>query len=326
MSKDQIERLDLNLILVFEALLRHESVTRAAAVLNVTQSGVSHSLARLREYFDDPLFTRTSEGVVPTPRALELSNTVLQIASLVREGLMAASTFHPESAVRTFSLCTVDLGEFVVAPMLISTFMRSAPGCTLRVVQAQPDEARDMLASGAVDLVLGAIAPAEGEIYRQKLHSHAYVVVAHESTVSADRIDLDSYCELPHLAVVPINDQPSLIDQALARSGRGRRIVATTQHYLIVPHLIEAEPRLIATTSVSMRSVWERHPALRSVPLPFEMAPLDAYQHWHQRLHRDRFHMWVRQLIAEWFQTLNGDSHWAEAGALLNRSTSSESR
>jgi DNA-binding transcriptional LysR family regulator len=306
MSKSQIERLDLNLILVFEALLRHSSVTRAAAVLNVTQSGVSHSLSRLRLYFDDPLFTRSSDGIVPTPRALELSKTVLEIATLVREGLLSATPFQLERTVRVFSLCLADLGELAILPMLVRALMANAPGCTLRSLQAQPKEARAMLESGEVDLVIGAIAPGEGEIYRQKLHTNTNIVLAHEQTVTTERIDLDTYCALPHIAVAPILDQPSLVDQALADIDRQRHIVMSTQHYLIVPHLVEAEPALIATISSFMEDACRRHPGLRTLPLPFEMAPMAPCQHWHERLHRDRFHIWIRQLIAAWFQKAAG--------------------
>src|SRR5438128_1639597 len=105
MPKDPIGRLDLNLVFVFDALLRYQSVTRAATALNVTQGAVSHALRRLRTFFRDPLFTRTATGIVPTPRAVHLSTAVNEIASLVRRGLLSEAPFNPEQTDRTFSVC-----------------------------------------------------------------------------------------------------------------------------------------------------------------------------------------------------------------------------
>jgi DNA-binding transcriptional LysR family regulator len=302
MLKDEVGRLDLNLILVFDALLRHRNVSRAATSLQVTQSAVSHSLRRMRTYFDDRLFARTALGVTPTAKALELSAPISQIAELVRSGLLSRAAFKPEAANRTLTLCMTDLGEFALLPTLIAALRDASPGCTLRAVQGQPSEVRAMLESGEADITIGAIPPGEGEIYGQKLYTQSSVVIVHRDTVRGDALSLEDYCDMPHISVSPVRGRPTMIDEGLARLGRRRRIVVTTEHHLVIPYLIEADPTLIASAARMMSEVCARHEALRVLELPVELPGFDVFQYWHARSHQDPFHIWCRNLITQFFQ------------------------
>ncbi len=302
MPKDQIGRLDLNLVFVFDALLRYQSVTRAAAALNVTQGAVSHALRRLRTFFDDPLFTRTATGVVPTPRAVHLSTAVGEIAGLVRRGLLNEAAFNPERLGRTFTVCMTDLGELAILPTLIAALRKASPGSTLSTIHAQPGETHAMLESGEADIAIGAVAPGSGEIYRQMLYTESAVMLTHKSVSRAERLTLDSYCERPHVAVQPQLGRTSLVDAALARVGRQRRIVLTTQHHLIIPFLLEADPTLVATVPQVLATAWKPRGSLKSVALPFEFPSFEVAQYWHGRFHADRLHTWFRNLVAGCFQ------------------------
>jgi DNA-binding transcriptional LysR family regulator len=307
MAKTPLGSLDLNLILVFDALLRHRNVTHAAASLHVTQSAVSHSLRRLRGFFDDPLFSRAASGVTPTALALELSATVAQIAGLVRNGFLSQAAFNPEVAHRTLTLCMTDMAEFSLLPTLIPALREASPGCTLRTVQAQPGETRALLESGEADLAIGAIGllpAAKGEIYGQKLYTQSHLVITHRS--AGDALDLDAYCERPHISIAPVRGRMSVIDDALAGLGRRRRIVLTTEHHLIIPHLIRADPTLIATAPGTMAEVCIGDPELRILEMPVELPGFDVFQYWHERSQRDRFHRWFRNLIAHFFQNRPG--------------------
>jgi DNA-binding transcriptional LysR family regulator len=299
---EEVGRLDLNLILVFDALMRHRNVSRAAASLQVTQSAVSHSLKRLRRYFDDQLFARTAVGVTPTDKALQLSLVIGQIAELVRMGLFSQAAFRPESARRTLTLCLTDLGAFAVLPTLIAALRDASPGCTLRAVQAQPGEVRAMLESGEADLTVGAFPPGEGEIYGQKLYAQSNVVVVHRKTVEEDALTLDQYCEMPHIAVSPIRGRPTVIDEALARLGRRRRIAVTIEHHLLIPHLIEADPTLIASAARMIGPVSSRHPDLKLLEVPVDLPSFDIFQYWHARSHQEPLHIWFRNLVSQIFR------------------------
>ena len=302
MPNDDVGRLDLNLILVFDALMRHRNVSRAAASLGVGQSAASHSLRRLRTFFDDPLFARTASGITPTAHALELSATVSEIASLVRNGLLSRAAFKPEAASRTLTLCMSDLGELTLLPTLIAALRDASPGCALHTIQAQPAEIRAMLESGEADLAIAALPPAEGEIFGQKLYTQASVVIAHRSRAASGPLTLDAYCEAPHVAVTPIRGRPSVFDDALARLGRQRRIAVTTEHHLVIPYLIEADPTLIGTAPKILNMVLSHHPDLVELDLPVELPRFEVCQYWHARSHKDPFHVWFRGLIAQTFQ------------------------
>jgi DNA-binding transcriptional LysR family regulator len=302
MAKDQIGRLDLNLVFVFDALLRYQSVTRAATSLNLTQGAVSHALRRLRTFFNDPLFTRTATGITPTPRALQLATAVNEIASLVRRGLLSEAPFNPEQG-RTFSVCITDLGELAILPTLLAALRKASPASALRTVQTQPGETHTMLESGEADIAIGAVSPGSGEIYRQLLYTESSVVLAHKSSLRrGEKMTLDTYCERPHVVVAPLLGRISVYDAALARIGRQRRIVLTTQHHLILPLLLEKDPSLLGTVPEVLARAWVRRGTLKTFRLPFEFPPFEIAQWWHGRVHTDRQHMWFRNLVANCFQ------------------------
>ena len=303
MPKDAVGRLDLNLVFVFDALLRYQSVTRAATALNVTQGAVSHALRRLRTFFNDSLFTRTATGIVPTPRALQLAVAVNEIASLVRRGLLNEAPFNPEQAGRTFSVALTDIGELAILPTLLAALRKASPGSALRTVQTQPNETHAMLEAGEVDVSIGSVSPGTGEIYRQSLYSESAVIVAHKSSMKrGEKMTLDSYCERPHVVVAPLLGKLSVFDSALARLGRTRRIVLTTQHHLILPLLLEQDPTLIGTVPEVLARAWQKRGTLKAYKLPFEFPPFEIAQYWHGRFHTDRQHTWFRNLIATCFQ------------------------
>ncbi len=316
MAGNQIGTLDLNLILVFDALFKYQSVTRAAASLRVTQSAVSHSLARLRTYFDDQLFTRSASGITPTPYALDLSTTVIEIATLVRTGLLTQAAFKPEAETRTLTLSMTDLGECSILPTLTGALREISPGCVLRTVQTQPDETREMLGRGEVDVAIGsilALPTAQSEIYGQKLYTQSNVVIAHAEAFDGPTIDLDTYCRLPQVAVSPIRGQDSIIDKALSRSGRQRRVVVTTEHHMVIPYLLRADKRLIATVPRTLAELCRSDPGLRALELPLELPNFEVFQYWHARVHKDRFHVWFRSLITQFFQRRTGQAAPPEA-------------
>lgn len=303
MPKDPIGRLDLNLVFVFDALLRYQSVTRAALALNLTQGAVSHALRRLRTFFRDPLFTRTATGIVPTPRAVHLSTAVNEIATMVRRGLLSEAPFNPEQADRTFTVCVTDLGELAILPTLLTALRKASPNSALRTVQTQPGEAHSMLESGEADIAIGAVTPGTGEIYRQLLYTESAVVIAHKSSFRrGEKMTLDLYCERPHVAVAPLLGRASVFDAALARMGRQRHIVLTTQHHLILPVLLERDPTLIGTVPEVLVRNWPHRANFRTFKLPFEFPSFEISQYWHGRFHTDRQHTWFRNLVASCFQ------------------------
>lgn len=148
----QLGRIDLNLLVALQALLEERNVSKAAERLFITQSAMSKTLGRLRTLFDDPLFTRTSSGVVPTPRAEALQ---LQLAALLADvqGLVAPDEFEPSSYHGEFTLIMPDYLGLLILPELMQVLQREAPGIHLQVI-SRAEHQLDQLASGDIDLAV----------------------------------------------------------------------------------------------------------------------------------------------------------------------------
>ena len=163
------ERLDLNLLVVFDALLRERSVTRASIALGLSQSAISHSLARLRTYFDDPLFVKTHRGIAPTAKGESLSVVILEVMATVRNEVLSQSKFIPLQANRIFNFCLSDMGELVFLPSLIANLKKMAPACKIRTLQVLPDQLASVLGSGEADLAMGSVLNATEGLYEEQL-------------------------------------------------------------------------------------------------------------------------------------------------------------
>ena len=147
--------LDLNLIPYLVAMEDTRNVSRAAEQLGVSQPRVSTALGRLREYFNDPLFVRTSRGMEPTPRALALLPAARDALLRIEKGMLDAQDFDPATTTHTFSLALSDVGEIVFLPRLLQLFAERAPHANLRSVSLSPSHVERGLESGDVDLAIG---------------------------------------------------------------------------------------------------------------------------------------------------------------------------
>lgn len=152
MPEEKLRQLDLNLLVTFDALLRHCNVSRAAEQLDVSQSAVSHALAKLRLLFRDPLFINTRNVMIPTPKAHEVSGTVFQIVALARTALLSEAPFDAAVTERTINLCLDDVGELTILPELLARLRTLAPRCSVRTLPAASTNLEKVIESGEADL------------------------------------------------------------------------------------------------------------------------------------------------------------------------------
>lgn len=294
-------QLDLNLIVAFDALVREGSVTRAADQLGITQSAMSHALRRLRDFFDDPLFVKSGDGMRPTPKAEQLSEAVLGVMATVRSELLAQAGFDAAKAQRTFSLCMTDIGELVFLPPIIEQLRRLAPHCRLRTLQLPLEQVAQALESGEADLALGSLHTVHPGLFQQELFTDTFVTLASTSNAAiGDSIDLAQFCRLQHV-VVTLSGKSGPYDRALEDYGIKRDVFLTTSHFLVVPVLIEQHPDLIATVPSDLGRVLARHPGVKVLKPPVEIPPFALRQHWHPRYHHDEANVWLRRLIKATF-------------------------
>jgi DNA-binding transcriptional LysR family regulator len=295
-NEARLRAIDLNLLLVLNALLQRGSVKGAAERLAVTPSAVSHSLAKLRELFDDPILVRTSNGYRPTPRAADLVAPLERVIDGVRHILGESPDFDPASARRTYRLKATDLAEIVLLPALMRHLRNTAPGVDIKA-SPHVEDIFVALESGHLDLVTGRFDDAPAGFYRQKLFEERFVCLFRRGHPALrEALTLERYAALDHLLVSPRGRDRGTVDDALAPHGLERRIALTVPHFLVAPAIV-AETDLVLTAPVRIA---ERHAHLpiELVTPPLELGSFSVSQLWHERVHKSPAHAWLRAAIA----------------------------
>jgi DNA-binding transcriptional LysR family regulator len=299
----RLRQLDLNLLTIFDALLREQSVTRAAEGLGVTQSAISHSLNRLREFFDDQLFVKAPEGMVPTRKAEALRAAVIDVVAAIRQRILSEAAFDPATSRRAFTLCMTDMGELVFLPPLLKQLRALAPNCRVRTLQVPSEQIEGLLSTGEADLALGSIRTAPEGLYRQRLFMHSLVtIVSARNRDVGQRLTLRQFEKMSHVVVSLAGRHGDAYDSVIEEQGIKRTVFLATPHFLTVPLLLEREPDLIATVPLELANVFQRYGTVRVVRAPVELAPYALSQHWHPRFHHDPAVIWIRELVKLTFE------------------------
>jgi DNA-binding transcriptional LysR family regulator len=294
--------LDLNLVPIFDAIYREKSVGKAAEQLGLSQSNMSHSLRRLRDFFEDPLFIKTGDGMRPTPKAEDLSQTMLEIVKLIQKDLLTASSFDPKKSHRIFNLCMTDMGELVFLPPLISKLRQEAPYCAIRSMQLRPKNIPDALESGEIDLAIGSILAMPEGLFQQQLFTHPFVTIVSTKNKSIGKsMTVEQFFDMEHISVALAEKVDGYYDSAIDELSRKRKIFLTTPHFLTVPLIIEKNPFLIATVPRELGTIFSSYKTIRVIPTPIQVPRVALRQHWHPRFHHDEANTWLRKLVKDTF-------------------------
>jgi DNA-binding transcriptional LysR family regulator len=298
---NDLHAIDLNLLVVLDALLAERHVTRAATRVGLTQSAASHALARLRELLDDPLLVRGPRGaLVRTPRADALAPALHRALEQVREALRGEPSFDPATARRTFRIAASDYAELIVLPPLLERIARLAPAVDVWAVPLRDDPAPD-LAAGDVDLSIGVWRARSwpSGFYQRRLFDDRFRVVLRAGHPAAQqRLTLARYVALPHLLIAPRGTAGGYVDDALAEIGQSRRVAAAVPHFLVAPHVIAATD-LVVTLAARVAAVVTEPFGLLSLPPPLELPTFTTAMLWHERAHHDAGQHWLRARILD---------------------------
>lgn len=295
--------LDLNLLFVLDALFKEGSVTRAAEGIGMTQSAASHALNRLRDFFDDPLFVRTGSQMAPTRKAESMRQAVSDVVAAIRQQILSGAHFEPRLARRTFTLCMTDMGELVFLPALLQRLKKEAPGCTVRTLQVPAEQIPGVLASGDADLAVGSIRSAPEGLYQQRLFLHSFVtIVSARNREVGETLTRELFERLPHVVVSLTGRTSEAYDRMVEEQGVQRTAAVVTPHFLMVPLLMERDPRLIATVPLELANVFGRFRIVRAFEPPVPMPRIELRQHWHPRFHHDPAVIWLRDLMKQTFE------------------------
>jgi len=295
-----IQGLDLNLLRVFDAVLRDHSVTAAARHLGLTQPAVSNALARLRALLEDALFVRTPSGMDATPFARELAEPVRQALALLESALAHGPGFDPATSTRAFRFYMSDLGQVEFLPPLVERAQRVAPGLRLEAVALEVEDISDALAAGAIDLAVGFLPGLGPPVRRQPLFRDRYVCLMRADHPAAGaRLTRKAFLEASH-ALVSYKGGHRVIEETLERAGLARKIALRVPHFTVVPMVLERSD-LILTLPSRVARVYQQRGNFKSLPPPVPIAPADVAVHWHGRFERDPGNRWLREQVIELF-------------------------
>lgn len=297
MQKVDIGGIDLNLLKLFDALLKEGSVTGAGARLGLSQPAASRGLARLRRLMNDRILVRTANGWELTQRALALSASVTKLLDDAR-AIVAPSEFHPSTASGQFTVATADHLALLLIPELVAKLASLAPGIDL-VMPATAGDNVDLIAQGSADLAIGSFEGLPARFYNRRLYDEDYVCVVRQGhPIIGEGLTLENFVSLSHLSVIITGQGRSAVDEALAQHGLTRRIAVRTPHFLAAP-MIVAESDLIMCIPRRLAHRLAKSVAIEVIDLPIQIPSFTPSIIWHERQHYDPAHKWLRNQIVE---------------------------
>jgi DNA-binding transcriptional LysR family regulator len=303
MHQVDLSTVDLNLLKLFEALARERSVTQAGLRLGLSQPAASRALGRLRTMLGDRLVVRGKLGLELTPRGAALAGPVAKLLEDARS-IVSPAVFDPASATGRIAIAAHDHLSMTVLAGLIARFERDAPALSLHIAQPAGDNVR-LIEQGGADLALGIFQALPGSLHRRGLYADRLACVVRSGHPAvADGLGLERYVALRHIAVTISGMGESSVDVALTTLGRGRHVALRVPHFLAGAMLVADSDMILTLPSRLARLLAQRLP-LAVLDLPLQVAPLSPAMIWHERVHRDPAHVWVRQQLVDVVASFN---------------------
>ena len=312
-----LSKVDLNLFIVFDAIYTEANLTRAGQIVGITQPAVSNALARLRDTFNDPLFVRTAQGMVPTPMAQNIITPVRQALQLLRVSVQESRSFNPNEANKTYRISMTDLTEAVILPHLAARIRRLAPNINIDSFLTRRRETTKELAAGRLDFAIDAPLNTDPQVRHVRLFEDRYVCIMRKGhpLASKDRITLEDYLAQSHIHISSRRNGLGHVDLALGKMGLQRRVVMRSQHYQMAPLVLESTDMVMTVTERFAL----RH-NLHWVQLPIDDIPLvQTHLFWHESTDQDPANRWMREQIIELSQQLERKMAREQENANLNR-------
>jgi len=302
-----ISRVDLNLLVYLDVLLRECNVTRAAEALGISQPAMSNSLRRLRDLFGDPILVRTSDGMTPTDRALELQPMVRKVLSAAEQAILPKTEFNPMESSRIFRIMASDYTESTLLPVLLRELRKQAPNIRLDIMTPSDVSFHDV-ERGKVDMVINRFDSLPQSFHQVHLWDDSFSCVMSSNNPVKDNWNLQSYLSSKHIWVsktgmgVGVGMTPDdvqrlgWVDEALSKQGVKRDISLFTRHYQVALLLAEQDDLIVTIPSMSARSIAGSDRVVILEP-PFEIERMRLKMVWSPLLQHDPGHKWLRQLI-----------------------------
>ncbi|NQY37811.1 MAG: LysR family transcriptional regulator [Alteromonadaceae bacterium] len=304
-----ISKIDLNLLIYLDVLLREKNVTRAAGQLNITQPAMSNGLKRLRTLFSDPILVRTSDGMVPTERARALAPVIRKILLELEEALQGDEEFNVQNSQRVFRIMASDYAASTLIPNLLKRTNLIAPNITIDIMTPSDVTFHDVEA-GKIDMAINRFDELPQSFHQKTIWRDSFSCLLNANDPVVSQFNLNSYLLAKHVWVsktgfgVGVGMDPKdvqklgWVDEALARLGKKRNIKVFTRNYHVAMQLA-FEDGLIATLPTKAAMIHKNDSNYTILRPPFEIPDIELKMIWSPLLHHDASHIWFRQLVVE---------------------------
>lgn len=285
----RLARLDLNLFRVFDVVLRERNLTRAAEVLFLSQSAVSHALARLRDQLGEPLFVREGRGVAPTPFAERLAPEIREALALLDGAVHHTRGFEPRRDLGNLTLAMNDLLEPSILPPLVARLREHAPEARVTSVRLDRTRLERDLASGRLDLSIDVAQPTSPDLRHAPLLRDTFCVVSRRRR----RLDVAAYMAARHVTVSSRRTGLAVEDLVLSRLGYERDVAVRCRSYEAAFHIVSGSDLLL---TMARRRAEALHAMLGNhlLPMPLALPPLELHLYWHRQTDSEPRNTWLR--------------------------------
>jgi DNA-binding transcriptional LysR family regulator len=307
-----LNKVDLNLFIVFDAIYTEANLTRAGQIVGITQPAVSNALARLRETFNDPLFVRTAQGMVPTPMAQNIIGPVRNALQQLRVSVQESRTFTPQQANKTYRISMTDLTEAVILPPLFQRLRRLAPNVQIESFLSKRRETTKELAAGRLDFAVDAPLNTDPQVRHVKLMEDRYVCALRQGhPLAKDKLSLDEYLSLTHIQISSRRSGLGYVDLSLGKMGLQRKVALRSQHYMMASTVLQN-----TDMAMTVPERFARRHGLHYVQLPVNDVPsLETHLYWHESTDQDPANRWMREQIIEIAQQISTQEKKLESEA-----------
>ncbi len=304
-----LARIDLNLLVYLDVLLREKSVTKAANHLGITQPAMSNGLRRLRDMFGDPLLVRTSEGMTATARALELQPLIRTVLTEIDQVVQPREEFDAATTKRVFRIMASDYAESALIPAVLKRIRDEAPGVILDVLTPSDVSFLDV-EQGRVDMAINRFDKIPQSFHQRTIWEDSFSCLLSVHNPLVYDFTLDAYLNANHIWVsktgfgvgVGVNPKDvqrlGWVDEALAKLDKKRNISVFTRHYQVAM-LLSQQRDLVATLPSKAARLMVDNPNLVIKDPPFPIPPFELKMAWSPLLQNNSDHRWLRRLITQ---------------------------
>ncbi|MBI4291161.1 MAG: LysR family transcriptional regulator [Betaproteobacteria bacterium] len=296
----RLKDIDLNLLVVFQQLIKDRQVSAAAASLELSQPAVSSALNRLRRILGDELFVRTGRGMLPTPFAEKLIEKIADALHTINGALNEQGAFDPLTATHNFTLSMADIGEVFFLPRFMAALSQDAPHVTMASVRHAANLPEDM-AHGKVDLAVGALPVLKTNFFQRRLFPQRYVCLFRKGhPLDKPKITPTEFAAAEHVIVIAPGTGHARMNEIMLRAGVRRIVPLRVPHWVSVADILPTT-NLVATVPETFAARGAAYFGLKYVPHPIKLPQVQINLYWHARYHREPANQWLRTYFFNMF-------------------------